>query len=61
MAAKEVVPTSLDTLPHHCTLDEIRYHIFVRQRIEEGRQEIRSGGFLTTEEVEKELAPWLGE
>jgi predicted transcriptional regulator len=59
--AKEVVFTLLEKLPDDCTLDEIQYHIYVRQRIEEGRQEIRAGRFLTTEEMEKDLAQWLDE
>ncbi len=58
---KEVVFTLLEKLPDDCTLDEIQYHIYVRQRIEEARHEIRAGQFLTTEELEKDLAQWLDE
>jgi len=56
---KEVVLTLLENLPDDCTLDEIQYHIYVRQRIEEAREEIRAGQFVTTEEMEKDLARWL--
>ncbi|MGH9336676.1 MAG: hypothetical protein ACRD21_23295 [Vicinamibacteria bacterium] len=53
--------TLLENLPDDCTMDEIQYHIYVRQRIEEARQEIRAGKILTTEEIEEDLARWLGE
>ncbi len=59
--AKQVVFTLLENLPDDCTLDEIQYHIYVRQRIEEARREIRAGQFVTTEEMEKDLAQWLDE
>jgi hypothetical protein len=59
--AKEVVLRLLENLPDDCTLDEIQYRIYVRPRIEEARQEIRTGQFLTTEEMEKDLAQWLDE
>jgi hypothetical protein len=59
--AKEVVLRLLENLPDDCTLDEIQYRIYVRPRIEEARQEIRTGRFLTTEEMEKDLAQWLDE
>ncbi len=57
--AKKVVFTLLEKLPDDCTMDEIQNHIYVRQRIEDARQEIRAGQFLTTEEMEKDLAQWL--
>jgi predicted transcriptional regulator len=59
--AKQVVRQLLDNLPDDCTLDEIQYHLWVRQRIEEAREEIRTGQFFTQEEIEKDLAQWLGE
>ena len=55
--AKEIVRELLDNLPDDCTLDEVQYHPWVRQRIEEARQEIRDGQFFTQEEIEKDLCP----
>jgi len=60
-STKEIVRTLLDNLPDDCTLDEVQYHLFVRQRIEEARQEIREGKYFTQEEIEKDLSEWLGE
>jgi len=60
-STKEIVRTLLDNLPEDCTLDEVQYHLWVRQRIEEARQEIREGKYFTQEEIEKDLSEWLGE
>jgi predicted transcriptional regulator len=57
---KQIARQLLDRLPDDCTLDEIQYHLWVRQRIEEAREEIRNGMFVTQEEIEKDLAKWLG-
>lgn len=59
--AKQIVRDLLENLPDDCTLDEVQYHLGVRQRIEEARQEIRDGKFFTQEEIEKDFAQWLGE
>ena len=60
-STKEIVRKLLDNLPDDCTLDEVQYHLWVRQRIEEGRQEIRDGKYFTQEEMEKDLSEWIGE
>ncbi len=51
----------IDNLPDDCTLDEVQYHLWVRQRIEEARQEIRDGKYFTQEEMGKDVSEWLGE
>jgi hypothetical protein len=51
-AAREI----LDRLPEDCSLEDIRYHLYVRQMIEEGRQEIRDGHSFTQEQIERDLA-----
>ena len=60
-STKEIVQGLLDILPDDCTLDEVQYHLWVRQRIEEARQEIREGKYFPQEEIEKDLSEWLGE
>ena len=57
--AKEVARQILDRLPDDCSLDDIQYHLYVRRMIEEGRNEIRAGQYITQEELEKDLAHWL--
>jgi hypothetical protein len=56
---KQVAREILDRLPDDCSLDDIQYHLYVRRMIEEGRQEIRDGRYITQEQIEQDLAQWL--
>jgi hypothetical protein len=58
-SAKQVAREVLDRLPEDCSLDDIQYHLYVRQLIEEGRREIREGHYITQEQIERDLAQWL--
>ena len=58
--AKEEVRKLLDTLPDGATYEDIQYHIYVREKIERGLQDIREGRVLSQEEVEKRMSKWLG-
>jgi transposase-like protein len=40
-SGKQLIQQVLDRLPDDCYLEDIHYHIYVRQMIEEGRKEIR--------------------
>lgn len=56
---KEDVLRILECLPGDCTLEDIQYHIYVRQKIEKGLQDIKEGRTLSHEEVEKLMTRWL--
>lgn len=56
---KEDVLRILERLPDDCTLEDIQYHIYVRQKIEKGLQDIKEGRTLSHEEVEKLMTKWL--
>lgn len=58
---KQVAQEILDGLPDDCSVEDIQYHLYVRQMIEQGRQEIREGRFYTQEEIERDIAQWLGQ
>ncbi len=58
-SAKQVARELLDRLPEDCSLEDIQYHLYVRQMIEAGRREIREGNYVTEEQVERDLAQWL--
>jgi predicted transcriptional regulator len=51
----------LDELPPDVSLEDIQYHIYVRQKVERGLQDVQEGRVLTQEEVEKKMARWTGE
>lgn len=50
----------LDGLPEGASLEDIQYHLYVLQRIERGREDVKAGRTLPQNEVEQRLARWLG-
>ena len=48
-------------MPEDCSLQEIQYRLYVRQMIEEGRQDVEAGRVVSQEEIERDLATWLAE
>ena len=57
---KEAVRELLDRLPDDSSLEDIQYHIYVRQKVEQGLQAIDDERVLSEEEVERRLSKWLG-
>jgi hypothetical protein len=57
--AKEQVQEILETLPDDASLEDIQYHIYVRQRIEQGIDDVEAGRVISHEEVQRRLAKWL--
>ena len=55
METKQAVRELLDKLPDDCTLDDVLYHLYVLQRLTEGRIEARSEQLIPHEEVERDL------
>ena len=58
--AKQMAREVLDQLPDDSTFADIEYHIRVRELVEDGRCDLREGRTYATEEVERDLARWLG-
>jgi predicted transcriptional regulator len=57
--AKDEVRALLETLPDDASLNDIQYHIYVRQKIERGLEAIQKGNVIPQEEIEKRMARWL--
>lgn len=57
--AKRQVEEILATLPEDASLEDIQYHIYVRQKIEQGLADADAGRVLSHAEVERRLAKWL--
>jgi len=55
MSAKETVRELLDRLPDDCSLDDVLYHLYVVQTIQEGRSEADSGRLISHEQVAEAL------
>ena len=57
--AKDEVRDLLDRLPDNASLDEIQYHIYVRQKIQKGLDAARQGNVLSQQDAERRMAKWL--
>ena len=57
--AKREVEELLQTLPDDATLEDIQYHIYVKQKIAQGLADVRAGRVVSQEQVEQRFARWL--
>ena len=57
--AKQEVQELLQELPEDATLEDIQYHIYVKQKIAQGLADVPAGRVVSQEEVEKRFARWL--
>lgn len=60
MSAKDSVRELLQKLPDDCSLEDVLYHLYVLNSIEQGRADAEAGDLISHEEVEAQLrAKWL--
>ena len=57
--AKQVALEIVGSLPEDCTLKDAAYRLYLRQLVEEAREDFRDGRTFSQEEVEREAAQWL--
>ncbi len=57
---KQDVKQILDSLPDDTTYEDVQYHLFVRQRIQRGLNELDAGRTLPQQEVEQRMQKWIG-
>jgi hypothetical protein len=55
MKAKETVRELLDRLPDDCSLDDVLYHLYVVQTIQQGRAEADAGHLISHAQVAEAL------
>ena len=58
---KDEVRRLLENLPEDASYEDIQYHIYVRQAIENGIAAVERGETLSHEEVERRMEKWLRE
>jgi predicted transcriptional regulator len=56
---KEQVIAMVQSLPDDCSVEDIQYHLYVREKVLRGIHAIEKGDFITQEEVEKQSSRWL--
>ncbi len=58
---KDQVRKLLDELGDNVSLEEIQYHIYVRQKLQKGREEVDKGMSISQTAVEERMSRWLGQ
>ena len=58
-SAKDQVRELLENVPDDASLEDIQYHLYVRQKIEAGLNAAEAGRTLSHEEVSRRMARWL--
>jgi hypothetical protein len=56
--AKEEVLEILKQVPDNSTLEEIQYHLYVRQKVRRGIKDVEEGRIITQDEMERRMAKW---
>jgi predicted transcriptional regulator len=56
---KDQVVELIKLLPDDCTLEDIQYHLYVREKVERGVQAIDEGQVVSQEEAERKVQEWL--
>ena len=57
--AKDEVRELLDNLPDDASLEDIQYHLYVRQKIQRGFAAAEQGRTIPHEEVVRRMSRWL--
>lgn len=56
---KDEVVRMIQSLPDDCTIEEIQYHLYVRQKVERGLAAADAGQTLSQAEAERRVDGWL--
>ena len=59
--ARDAVRRILGAIPDNASFEDIQYHIYVREKIERGLEDVKEGRVLSQEEVERRMRQWTGE
>ena len=57
--AKDEVRELLEGLPDDASLEDIQYHLYVRQKVQRGLEAAEQGRTITHEEATRRMARWL--
>jgi predicted transcriptional regulator len=56
---KRAVLDLVKTLPENCTIEDVQYQLYVRQKVERSMQAAATGRVHSHEQVKKRLSKWL--
>lgn len=55
---KEEVIQLVERMPDNCTLDDILYEMYFKQKVDKGLRDIEEGRVVSHEEVTQRVAKW---
>lgn len=56
---KEQIIELIKGLPEDSTLEDLHYHLYVREKVERGLQAIEDGDVVSQEDAERKVQEWL--
>jgi len=56
---KEQVIRLIESLPDECTLEDIQYHLYIREKVAHGIRAIDEGKVLSEEEADTRVQEWV--
>jgi len=56
---KEEAIRLIQSLPDDCSIEDIQYHLYVRQKVENGLAAVEAGRCISQEEAERRVAGWV--
>ncbi len=59
MLTKEIIKTTIDSLPDNFTIEDIIEELIILDKIEQGLKDVEEGRVYTTEEAKNRLDKWL--
>jgi predicted transcriptional regulator len=48
----------IESLPEHCSLEDIQYHLYIVQKVRGGQADVNEGPLVSEEEAERRIAEW---
>jgi predicted transcriptional regulator len=60
-SVKEAVRALVEKLPDDCTLEDVKYHLYVLENIRKGMEDVARGELVSQEEAKRRMAKWLSE
>ncbi len=55
---KEKVQSLLNKLPDDCSIEDVQYHLYVIEKVENGLEAAQTQGTISQEEAEQHLSKW---
>ena len=56
---KQAVLDLVKTLPDNCTIEDVQYQLYVRQKVQRSMEAVAAGRVHSDEQVKKRLSKWL--